>query len=117
MTLLGVHTDDFDSGILALKITAVTGDCAAGSQTGDKVGDLSFRLAPDLRARCPLMGTNIGFVFILVEHMELSLFRLRQSLGDRPIRGSGSGSQIVFKFFNIGSKETKHGALFDRDEL
>jgi len=58
----GIGADNLDVLVFLFQKSTRPGNCAAGSDAGDEVRDLSFRLLPKLGTGCALVGFGIGWM-------------------------------------------------------
>src|SRR5208282_5031701 len=58
--------DYFYVGILFFQVTAYSGNCAAGADSADEVGDFSFGIFPDFGAGGAVVRLGVHGIFVLI---------------------------------------------------
>jgi len=113
--LLGVHADHLYAGVLGLEESPVAGDRSAGAETGDEVGDLGLRLAPDLGPGRANMSLEVRLVLVLIGHVKLGLGTQLHGTRDGPLRGPRERSQIVVQLLDVSSEHAQHDPFLGRN--
>ena len=115
VSLLRVHAVHLDSGVLLLQETSRPRNRPAGTEPGHEVRHLGLGLKPDLRARGLVVRLGIGFVPILIEHVEAGNLGQLVGFGDRALGSAGCGAKGVLQLDHVGAEEPQHRALLEWD--